>query len=85
MLNVVNPPQKPTVNESFNAGLISDFSINKKYKKPITKHPIIFTKKVAKGKLTCICFAIFTLIKYLVTAPMPPPKNIEIIFSIGRL
>lgn len=52
MLNVVNPPQKPTVNASFNAGDISAFSINKIYKKPIIKHPIIFTQNVAEEDLS---------------------------------
>ena len=51
MLNVVNPPQKPTVKASLKAGVISVFSIKKKNKKPITKLPIIFTKKVEIGKL----------------------------------
>ena len=81
MLNVVNPPQKPTVNASFTTGLTSAFSINKKYKKPIIKLPKIFTRNVDNGRLISKCFARLNPIKYLDIAPNPPPMNIEIKFN----
>ena len=83
--NVVKPPQNPTVKASFKHVLISILSINNTYKKPIMKPPKRFTNKVANGKLRWKDFKKLTPIKYLITAPLPPPIKIEIIFIIIHL
>lgn len=72
---------KPTVNASLTAGLISAFSINKRYKNPIIKLPKTFTRKVEIGRLISKCLARLKPTKYLNTAPNPPPMKIEIKFK----
>jgi len=46
---VVNPPQKPTVKNNLQSELIRLPLSDKPKKIPISKHPIIFTRKVPYG------------------------------------
>ena len=82
VLNVVNPPQKPTVSVYLIAGLSFCFSMKNIYKNPIKKLPATFTIKVAGGRLKCEYLSIISPVRYRITAPIPPPVKIAIILSI---
>lgn len=47
------------------------------YKKPKVKHPTMFTQNVAAGKFVFRMCKYNIPTKYLATAPIPPPRNIE--------
>ena len=48
---VANPPQKPTARNNFHPGVSKALFSKKPYIKPISRHPVKFTKKVPKGKV----------------------------------
>ena len=52
------------------------------YKKPKVKHPTKFTQNVAAGKFVFRMCKYNIPTKYLATAPIPPPINIEKTFNI---
>ena len=82
MLNVVSPPRKPTVKKSFKTGGIADvFCIVNPKIYPIRKQPAMFENKVPQRPIPKNFVEIFE-IRYLSTAPSPPPVKTAIIFSM---
>jgi hypothetical protein len=75
--NVVNPPQKPTVRNIFHPELNKELLSDKPYISPIRKHPVIFTKKVPKGKAEGKLFCIIRDVRNLDTLPRNPPVPIN--------
>jgi hypothetical protein len=47
---VVNPPQNPAARNIFHPGVSSELLSEKPYIRPMSRHPVMFTKKVPKGK-----------------------------------
>lgn len=79
--NVVKPPKKPTVINNFNVCEIKSDLFNKIPNiYPINREPIRLTPSVPKiDNENRLRHNMVT--KYLKTAPMPPPINIEITFK----
>lgn len=78
---VVNPPQKPVVNNKVWFWESKLFLKDIPNTIPISKHPIILTKNVPKKKFWKYELKILE-IKYLRTLPIPPPKNTSSILFI---
>ena len=74
VLNVVNPPQKPTVSKVFTSWLIL-LLLNNPVKSPIRKHPRTFTAKVANGNDPIMLNFRYLEIKYLSAPPQPLPRK----------
>ena len=78
---VVKPPKNPTVIKIFHESKFERPIKNAK-KIPIKKLPKIFTVKVPRGKSPGFP-AKKVVVKYLQTAPNPPPKKTKNIFVIN--
>lgn len=48
---VVKPPQKPVINNNLISGDRKAYLEERPYKKPISRHPEMFARKVPAGKL----------------------------------
>ena len=84
VLNVVKLPSIPTIINNLKiCGSISVLLIASPNSKPIMKQPIILDVNVPSIDNAKKCFAPIE-IKYLSRAPIPPPKNIAIIFKNMR-
>ena len=80
--NVVNPPQNPVTSSRLWLGeRILVFSSSPK-NRPMRKHPMMFTRNVARGNESCQNWAVSRLIIYRPAVPMNPPHPAIIISLI---
>ena len=73
---VVNPPQKPTERSNIRFSEKFGLRLDHPHIKPINRHPAMFTKKVAQGKVPSDVFIISDT-RYLTIPPikLPAPTN----------
>jgi len=73
---VVNPPQKPTARNIFHHGVSRELLSEKPYIKPISRHPVMFTRKVPKGNVDGKLFCKKREARNLDMLPRKPPDPI---------